>query len=245
MENIELYALTALKDNYIWGYQRDGLGALLVDISEFTLLRDALEISPTITYIVAVLLTHAHKDHIAGVAAFHEACPLVPIYGPQECADVLPVPVHVVEAGETLQLEAYNVQVIGTPGHTAGSVSYYVDNVLFCGDTLFGGGCGRVFTGDYQAMFNSLQKIKALPPETKVCAAHEYTLANLNFASQVAKTQTEKEAIEANAGIAKYLLQQGEPILPSTLAVELEINPFLRAKTVEEFKALRELKDKF
>lgn len=121
-------------------------------------------------------------------------------------------------------------------------MSYVVDGHLFCGDTLFSAGCGRVFTGDYAQMYDSLQRLKSLPDDTLVCCGHEYTLANLAFAEQVL---TEKSAVENQLKIVRALRAEDQPSLPTTLALEKQINPFLQAKTLEEFIRLRKAKDHF
>ncbi len=234
-----LTPIRTLTDNYIWLYRQKDLPALVVDIGDFSSFANYLNEHPV--PIEAVLLTHYHADHIAGVAAFHKIFPEVPIYGPEECGDVV---THVVTEGE-IHTPHYTIKVLATPGHTAQHVSYLVDKHLFCGDTLFSAGCGRVFTKDYQAMFNSLQKIKALPEDTQICAAHEYTLSNLQFAMAVAKTALQKDTIAANMGIAKFLVASDMPTLPTTLGEEKRINPFLQASDVTEFTQLRLKKDTF
>ena len=183
-----LYALPALNDNYIWLYQREKYPLIIVDLPETDKLFAWLEAQNT--PIEAVLLTHEHADHTQGVAAFKARYPQVPIYGPQECA--AKGATVIVNDGEMVT-EHYHIQVIPTGGHTAQHVSYFVDGHLFCGDALFSAGCGRVFTGDYAQMFESLQRLKQLPDETIVCPAHEYTLGNLAFAETV---MAEKSAVE-------------------------------------------------
>ncbi|VEJ09957.1 hydroxyacylglutathione hydrolase [Actinobacillus delphinicola] len=234
-----LTPIRTLTDNYIWLYRQKDLPALVVDIGDFSPLAEYLDKHPM--PIEAVLLTHYHADHIAGVAAFHKIFPDVPIYGPAECGDVV---THMVTEGE-IHTPHYTIKVLTTPGHTAQHVSYLVDKNLFCGDTLFSAGCGRVFTQNYQAMFDSLQKIKALPDDTQICAAHEYTLNNLQFAMAVANTTAQKETVSANMGIVKFLVAAGMPTLPTPLADEKRINPFLQAKDVTEFTQLRIKKDNF
>lgn len=232
-----LLALPALNDNYIWLYQRENLPLIIVDLPKTDKLfawLDAQDLP-----IEAVLLTHEHDDHTQGVAAFKQRYPNISVYGPQECAKKGAT--AIVNDGE-IRTPNYQIQVIPTGGHTAQHVSYLVDEHLFCGDALFSAGCGRVFTGDYAQMFESLQRLKQLPDETIVCPAHEYTLGNLAFAENV---MADKSAVENHRVFVEAQRAAGTPSLPTTLKIERAINPFLQAKTLEEFTALRKAKDNF
>lgn len=232
-----LVALPALNDNYIWLYQRENLPLIIVDLPETDKLFAWLDVHDI--SIEAVLLTHEHDDHTQGVAAFKQRYPHVPIYGSAECAKKGAT--QIVNEGEIVT-EHYRIQVIPTGGHTVQHVSFYVDNHLFCGDALFSAGCGRVFTGNYAQMFEGLQRLKQLPEDTVVCPAHEYTLSNLAFAETVME---EKSAVKNHRVLVEQLRTEGKPSLPTTLKLEKSINPFLQAKTLEEFTALRRAKDIF
>lgn len=232
-----LFALPALNDNYIWLYQRENAPLIIVDLPETDKLFAWLDAQNV--KIEAVLLTHEHDDHTQGVSDFKQRYPNVPIYGSQECA--AKGATVIVNHGEIVT-EHYAIQVIPTGGHTAQHVSYLVDGHLFCGDVLFSGGCGRVFTGNYAQMFESLQRLNQLPDETIVCPAHEYTLGNLAFAETVI---AEKSAVEKQRVFVEQQRAENKPSLPTTLKMEREINPFLQAKTLEEFTALRKAKDNF
>ncbi|OOF52074.1 hydroxyacylglutathione hydrolase [Rodentibacter genomosp. 1] len=232
-----LFALPALNDNYIWLYQRENLPLIIVDLPETDKLFTWLDVNHS--PIEALLLTHEHDDHTQGVEAFKLRYPNVPIYGSQECASKGAT--QIVNEGEIITPN-YHIQVIPTGGHTAQHISFVVDNHLFCGDALFSAGCGRVFTGDYEQMFEGLSRLKTLPDDTIVCPAHEYTLGNLAFAETVI---TDKSAVKNHRTLVARLRAEGKPSLPTTLELEKLINPFLQAKTPEVFTALRKAKDQF
>lgn len=232
-----LVALPALNDNYIWLYQRENFPLIIVDLPETDKLFSWLDTHQVA--IEAVLLTHEHDDHTQGVAAFKQRYPDVPIYGPQECAKKGAT--QIVNEGE-MTTPHYHIQVIPTGGHTAQHVSFLIDGHLFCGDALFSAGCGRVFTGNYAQMFEGVQRLNRLPDNTIVCPAHEYTLSNLAFAETVME---DKSAVKNHRTFVENLRAEGKPSLPTTLKLEKVINPFLQAKTLEEFTALRQAKDIF
>lgn len=230
-----LLPIPALNDNYIWLYGRENLPVIVIDISESEPLLAYLQ-QHQLT-VEAVLLTHKHQDHLAGLEEFKRHYPNVPVFGPSETQDLGAT--KIINEGE-IYTEHYRIQVLPTGGHTENHVSYVVDGHLFCGDTLFSAGCGRVFTEDYALMFNSLQRLKVLPDHTIVCPAHEYTLSNLNFAEKV---------LGKSEFLAQYmrkiatLRQQNQPSLPTTLALEKQINPFLQAENLAQFTQWRKLKD--
>jgi len=220
-----LLPLPAFKDNYIW-LLHNGKQALVVDPGDAAPVQEALAHHGLI--LRAMLLTHHHADHVGGVAALRQATDAA-VFGPAR--EPLPEPVTRMTHDSTVDLLGLRFTVIAVPGHTAGHVAYYGQAagqpVLFCGDTLFSGGCGRLFEGTPAQMQASLDALAALPDDTLVCCAHEYTLANLRFA----------QAVEPdNAPLAQYLRQcqqlrdNQQPTLPATLGVERAINPFLRTR---------------
>ncbi|POY44830.1 hydroxyacylglutathione hydrolase [Avibacterium gallinarum] len=230
-----LVPIPALDDNYIWLYARENLPVIVIDIAES---------APLLAYlqqhqleVEAVLLTHKHQDHVGGLAEFKQHYPNVPVFGPQETADLGAT--QIINEGE-IRTTHYQIQVLPSGGHTENHVSFVVDGHLFCGDTLFSGGCGRVFTGDYAQMFDSLQRLKALLDSTIVCPAHEYTLSNLQFAEKVLP-----KSVFLTDYVAKIadLRQQHQPSLPTTLGLEKRINPFLQAENLAQFTQWRQLKD--
>jgi len=219
---MKLHILPAFHDNYLWLLE-DGLGsAWAVDpgdpaVIEATLASCGLSLA-------GLLITHHHPDHTGGIAALTAGTPL-PVYGPAERIAGI---TQVVQGGERLSLPGLGeVQVIAVPGHTLGHVAYYLpaQSLLFCGDTLFSSGCGRLFEGTPEQMHASLQTISALPDATLVCCAHEYTLANLRFALAVepanADIRQRFEAVTALRGEARASV-------PTRLEDERRWNPFLR-----------------
>ncbi|TDQ57146.1 hydroxyacylglutathione hydrolase [Mesocricetibacter intestinalis] len=236
-----LVALPALDDNYIWLYGRENCPVIVIDIAETEKLFAYL--AERELQVEAVLLTHYHDDHTAGVASFKRAYPQVPVFGPPETREKGAE--HIVAAGN-IRLPHYDIQVIESGGHTANHVSYLTEDHLFCGDTLFSAGCGRVFTGDYAQMFQSLQRLKSLPPETLICPAHEYTLSNLGFAESLSDPAiVRQEVLQQRFTEVRALRAENLPSLPTSLGLEMQINPFLRAKDIKEFTRLRQAKDNF
>ena len=179
--------------------------------------------------LAAILVTHHHADHVGGVRELHLATG-AKVFGPAR--ENVPAPFTPVMQGDALELLGQTVQVLDVPGHTAGHVAYFLPNspyspVLFCGDTLFSGGCGRIFEGTPAQMLASLDLLASLPASTQVCCAHEYTLSNLRFALAVEPSNTDLQTYMAHC---QQLRAQGVPTLPAQLATELQINPFLRAR---------------
>lgn len=236
---MQLLALPALQDNYIWLLQH-GRQALVVDPAEAAPAIAALRAHHL--ELAAILVTHHHADHTAGVGTLFAQCGHTgtQVYLPA-AEDIASAHYHQVPAQHIQRISAGNgihtaglhIDVLDVPGHTAGHVAYYCHPtptatdapVLFCGDVLFCGGCGRLFEGTPAQMLASLQQLARLPEHTRVCCAHEYTLSNLRFALAVEPD---------NVTLAQHLLhcqklrEQHQPTLPSTIGLELHINPFLR-----------------
>ena len=216
--------LPAFNDNYLW-LAHDGKNAVVVDPGDAQPVLAALQ-AQQLT-LQAIVLTHHHGDHTGGVAALRQATQCR-VLGPAQ--EKLPEPVERVHAGQRIALLGTDWLVLAVPGHTAGHIAWYAPDLvaggaLFCGDTLFSAGCGRLFEGTAAQMLQSLAKLAALPANTRVCCAHEYTLANLQFAAAVEPHNT---ALRDYTAHCQQLRQQHLPTLPSTLAQELAINPFLR-----------------
>ncbi|MDP4299479.1 hydroxyacylglutathione hydrolase [Leptothrix discophora] len=225
---MNLVALPAFDDNYIW-MLHDGHQALVVDPGDAEPVRAALERHSL--ELAAILVTHHHGDHVGGVCALLASNP-APVWGPAR--ESLPVEVTRVSDGDLVRIDALGglaIDVIDVPGHTAGHVAYVVPArdgqppILFCGDTLFSAGCGRLFEGTPAQMHASLGRLAALPSDTRVCCAHEYTLANLRFARAV---EPDNPAIQAHQSRCESLRDERVPTLPSHIALERQINPYLR-----------------
>lgn len=232
---MELIALPAFTDNYIW-MLHDGTDAVVVDPGEAAPVLSALD-ERHLT-LAAILVTHHHGDHVGGVDALRSRL-TGPVYGPKR--ERIPEPFVALADGDSIDLLGLRFEVIEVPGHTAGHIAFFHAGrdgapLLFCGDTLFSGGCGRLFEGTADQMHASLERLSSLPGETRVCCAHEYTLSNLKFARAVEP---------GNAELARYgaqcesLRAAGRPTLPSTIAVERAINPFLRCAEAEVYAAAR------
>ncbi len=215
-------------DNYIWLIvDSTQTKAIAVDPGAALPLRTFLKAHGL--QLAAILITHHHRDHIDGIGELISDDP-VPVYGPHSA--VIAGITHRVSESDTLVfpfLES-SLMVLETPGHTLDHLAYLVSGMLFCGDTLFSAGCGRVFEGTVEQMVHSLQKIAALPDETKIYCAHEYTLKNLQFAQMV---EPHNRKIQDKMQDVTALREANLPTLPSSLGDEKAINPFLRCDSPE------------
>jgi hydroxyacylglutathione hydrolase len=256
MDITTINPIRAFQDNYIWCLRR-GSTAVVVDPGDA---------DPVLAYLsdqglqlAAILTTHHHGDHVGGNTALL-AKYNVPVFGPAR--EDIPGITRKLREGDLLDVPGIGLefQVFDVPGHTKGHIAYFGDGILFCGDTLFSCGCGRLFEGTAPQMHSSLSKLAALPGNTLVYCAHEYTLSNLRFAHAV---DPDNPAIARREASARAALADGRPSLPSTIESELATNPFLRSgqpevalsasrfagrsltHPVEVFAALRRWKDGF
>lgn len=232
---IEVHPIKAFSDNYIWLIKNTASGhCLLVDPGQP---------EPVLQYLSthnltleAILITHKHADHVGGVKQILKAHP-VPVYGPH--TEVKAWADHDVKQGQTLQFPLTDIsfEVLSIPGHTLGHVAFYADKRLFCGDTLFVAGCGRVFEGTMAQMYQSLQLLTTLPEETQIYCAHEYTLSNLAFANTV---DSGNQALIDFTQKAQEMREQDIPTVPSSIGLEKRINPFLRCHEPKVIQAARQ-----
>lgn len=233
-----LHPVEAFSDNYIWVLD-DGQRALVVDPGDAEPVRAYL--AARSLRLDTLLITHHHRDHVGGVAALLADAPDARCIGP--AGEAMPVPVEPARGGDAVQALGLTFQAIDVPGHTAGHVAYLCNDratlgppLLFCGDTLFSGGCGRLFEGTPAQMLDSLDRLAALPGNTRVCAAHEYTLSNLKFARHV---EPGNQALADYEDQCRMRRDAGRPTLPSTIEVERQINPFLRAREPDVARSVR------
>ena len=214
-------SIKAFSDNYIWLLQQTS-NAIAVDPGDAAPLIDYLQANQLT--LDALLITHHHNDHIGGIPALLKYQPDLLIYGPREVIGVNR-PIH---DGDQFAWHQLSFKVLAMPGHTRDHVAYYTDGHLFCGDTLFSIGCGRVFDGSVNDLYQSLKRLGALPAETWLYPAHEYTQDNLRFALTI---DPDNPALGARQQQVAALRNQDLPTLPVKLADELAANPFLRTAT--------------
>jgi hydroxyacylglutathione hydrolase len=220
---LEIVPVKAFKDNYVWTL-RNATHAAVVDPGEARPVLDYL--AREHLQLAAILATHHHADHVGGIAELLERG-RVPVYGPRN--EPIATLSHPVSEGDTVTIAELGVEfsVLDIPGHTRAHIAYYGAGALFCGDTLFACGCGRLFEGTAEQMYASLQKLLSLPDATKVYCGHEYTLANIGFARNV---EPANSALASREQRDRRLREAGKPTLPSTLADEKATNPFLRCR---------------
>lgn len=226
MAALEIVLVPALSDNYVYLLHDTVAGTTaVVDPADDEPVEAALAARGwTLTHI---LNTHHHVDHIGGNEAL-KAKYGVPIVGPKAETARIPDMDVTVGDGDTYDLNGHIAQVFDTPGHTTGHIAFYFSDsqALFCGDTLFALGCGRMFEGTPEQFWSSLKKLRALPAETRIYCGHEYTAANAAFAVSIDGGNVK---LQARAAEIKRLRDAGQPTIPSTLGEELDTNPFLRA----------------
>ncbi|CAA0119752.1 Hydroxyacylglutathione hydrolase [Zhongshania aliphaticivorans] len=226
---LSISPISAFSDNYIWCVARHG-EAIIVDPGDA---------APVLQYLKemdlklsAIIITHHHYDHVNGIELLCEHYPNIPVYGPEnQCKGIS----HRLKHNDRITLLDHSFQVLAVPGHTLDHIAYYLENapsapVIFCGDTLFAGGCGRLFEGTPEQMLSSLGLIQALPGNTAVYCAHEYTLNNLRFARAV---EPDNRELLIRFEEAQAQRDDNIPTVPSKLALELLTNPFLRTDNTD------------
>ncbi len=251
---LTIKSIPAFNDNYIWLIQNSDQRCAIVDPGDAQAVLEYLD-RHNLT-LEAILVTHHHNDHIGGIAILLETFPEIKVVGPEQ--ENIPHLTHNMKAGDQFLLFDETFLVVELPGHTLGHLGYIGDGKLFSGDVLFSCGCGRIFEGTAQQMFSSLNKLLALPDDTQVFAAHEYTASNISFALTV---EPDNQDLLAFREEVFQLRAEGKPTLPTTLGKEKRINPFLRVEQpgiiksianrsavttpLAVFTALREWKDVF
>lgn len=221
---LHITAIPALADNYIWMLRGSDDRVAIVDPGEARpvkerLAQDNLELG-------AILITHHHPDHTNGIKKLIDEYP-VPVYGPANENYPITGLSDPLDDNKSFTLEWLNLslEAMHIPGHTLGHIALYGNGLLFCGDTLFSAGCGKLFEGTAEQMYNSLSRLRNLPADTQVYCGHEYTEKNLLFALAVEPDNSE---MQTQLDKARAATDQGKPSLPSTIGLELKINPFLR-----------------
>ncbi|MDB5805749.1 MAG: hydroxyacylglutathione hydrolase [Betaproteobacteria bacterium] len=254
---IQVVPIPAFQDNYLWLIHNDRQATVV----------DPGDAAPVIDYLTqhglelaSILVTHHHGDHIGGLPVLTQKYPGIPVFGP--AGEKIEQLTQRLKQGDRITLPhlGLSFEVLDIPGHTAGHIAYLGDGRLFCGDTLFAGGCGRVFEGTMPQMRASLAKLKSLPGETLVFCAHEYTLANLKFARAV---EPDNPLLAEREVQDKASRAASRPTVPSRISLERDTNPFLRwdapqvvaaakkrlghagASPDEVFTAIREWKNSF
>ena len=232
---MKLIALPAFDDNYIW-MLHDGREALVVDPGDAAPVLAALDAHGL--ELAGILVTHHHADHVGGLPTLQSRL-RGPVFAP--ATERIAGDLVRLRGGDHAELMGLTFDVIDVPGHTAGHIAYFAADVngaplLFCGDTLFSGGCGRLFEGTPAQMLASLDTLAALPAATRVCCAHEYTLSNLRFARAV---EPGNRALGDYLQRCEQLRAEGQPTLPSSIGTERAVNPFLRSREPEVVHSVR------
>ncbi|MDC9582887.1 hydroxyacylglutathione hydrolase [Xenorhabdus sp. PR6a] len=223
---MELIRISALSDNYIWLLCDENKHCVIIDPAESQPVIDILAANPLIP--AAILLTHHHSDHVGGVPGLLKHYPELPVYGPEETQDKGAT--HIVHEHNTVEIGSFSFRVMELPGHTLGHIAFYQAPYLFCGDTLFSGGCGHLFEGTAEQMFSSLDKISSLPDDTLICCAHEYTAANMKFAKAVLP---DNQIIHDYYQEILKLRENNQATVPTNLQTEKKINVFLNCHDID------------
>ena len=255
---LEIIPLPALKDNYIWLLKNKiSRHVAIIDPSETKPVLDKIKSESLIP--IAILITHHHWDHVGGILGIIKQYD-IPVYTPK--TESVTGSTDLVSEGDIVALPELNInlEILDVPGHTSGAIAYYTNSIVFSGDTLFAGGCGRIFEGTSSQMYASLTKFKTLPANTLLYCGHEYTVKNLKFAASIEPQNT---FIHKRLEHAQRSRKSNRPTVPTTLLEESRSNPFLRCEepnvisaasdffgknlnnAVDVFTAIRQWKDNF
>nr|WP_086941232.1 hydroxyacylglutathione hydrolase [Thaumasiovibrio occultus] len=230
---LTIESIPAFNDNYIWLIHKDANHCVVVDPGDAT---------PVLTYLQthdmtldAILITHHHADHIGGISELKRQFPRCHVIGPAQ--DPIPGLTQAVDEGDHIDIFGESFEVWHIPGHTQGHIGYIGDNKLFCGDTLFSAGCGRLLGGTAEQLFTSLQRLAQLPDETAVYCAHEYTSSNIAFALAA---EPDNIALQTYRDEVNQLRAKGLGTIPTQIGTEKAVNPFLRCDQEEVRKSVTE-----
>lgn len=235
-----IHTLTALKDNFVYVIAADNGACAVIDPGEATPVRKFIDHKRL--RLTHILCTHHHHDHVDGIAQLTREGH-IEVWASRYDEKRIPKITRTVSEGDNLELFGESLKVLEVPGHTLGQIAYHFPKLeaLFTGDTLFSGGCGRLFEGTPEQMFESLQKIKALPAATRIFFGHEYTLRNIEFIKH--ELGSIPEELFDYEQRCRDNLAQGVATSPTTLAQELKINPFIYSKDVQSFTKWREARN--
>jgi len=233
---MHIHPVPAFSDNYLW-VLHENRHAVVVDPGDARPVIDYLAANDLT--LAAILCTHHHADHVGGVESllgFLDLHGKIPVYGP--AGESIPARTHAMRDGDLVALPelAMTLAVLDVPGHTAGHIAYLGHDLLFCGDTLFACGCGRLLGGTAVQMTATLSRLRALPPQTRVFCAHEYTMANIRFAEAVEPGNADLKLRKAFCAAKRH---RNEPTVPSTIGLEVATNPFLRWDAPDVAQAAR------
>lgn len=234
---MQVIPVPAFTDNYIWLISNEERKQVAIvdpgDAAPVLAELQRRDMQP-----LAILITHHHRDHVGGIDALLEAYPGLPVYGP--ASEMIPHITRALGEGQQVHLEQLGLEfaVLDLPGHTAGHIAYYGEGSLFCGDTLFGNGCGRVFDGTLEDLHHSLHRIAQLPADTLVYCTHEYTVDNIGFAKWV---EPDNPLLDARLEECWELLDSGRATVPFELGREFDTNPFLRTHIPEVIARAEEI----
>lgn len=227
-----VFPIPAFNDNYIWiQVDNEHKQAIVVDPGDAQPVLAFLQ-QHALT-LKAILITHKHHDHTGGISTLLSVFPQAAVFSHPD--DNIEETTHVISDNEIIYIQDHDYHVITIPGHTRGHVAYYCKPMLFCGDTLFTNGCGRVFEGTAEQMLHSLKKLMTLPDDTHIYCGHEYTLDNIKFALQV---EPNNEALQKRYEKTTQLRAHNNPTVPSTMQLEKATNPFLRCHEVSVIESV-------
>jgi hydroxyacylglutathione hydrolase len=235
-----VHTVNAFNDNYIWLIQAEHSRAtLIVDPGQAAPVLETvqhLDLTP-----VGILITHLHRDHIGGMKQLAETYD-IPVFGPK--SENLVHVTQSLDANKSFKphTDFPEIEILATPGHTNGHISYLIEEALFCGDTLFAGGCGKLLGGTAKQLFHSLQGLKTLPDDTRIYCAHEYTMSNLAFAHAV---EPDNATLRSRIAHTHTLRAESKPTVPSTMGLEKVTNPFLRTDQANIKKAVEHHANRF